>query len=132
MAPSTSQEKFVLYAVLAGLFGALSAVAGKLSVSGDIDTNVIKTVLRVGGIAANAFCTAQMWRFYLKALSLGPTAVAQTLNTGTNFAVSALLGITIFGETVTPLWCLGAACCAAGLVLVVSDPKQKGTATPKE
>ena len=121
MVSATEQGRFITYAVLAGFFGAMSGVVGKLSVTPALE---IFFVLRVAFFASNAFCTGQMWRFYLKALSLGPTALAQTLNTGTNFPVSALSGIIIFGETITPLWCLGAALAAAGLVLVVVSTKQ--------
>lgn len=68
---------------------------------------------------SNAFFTAQMWRYYLKSLSLGPTPVCQIVNTGTNFAVSALVGIVFFSEAVDTMWCCGAALVVIGLGMVV-------------
>jgi uncharacterized membrane protein len=114
------QRQFVTYAVLAGFFGAMSGVVGKLSVTAQMEVFVL---FRVLFFASNIYATGQMWRFYLKALSLGPTAMAQTMNTATNFAVSALSGVLIFGEQISLLWCVGAAMCAAGLVLTVSSQK---------
>ncbi|KEG14334.1 hypothetical protein DQ04_00521190 [Trypanosoma grayi] len=135
---------FFLYASLAGTFGALSAVVGKLAVaesSGEsiaaLATPLLSAVgvhiagaqlsgvllLAVRGLllAVNAFCTAQMWRWYLKALSCGPTAVCQIINTGTNFAVSALFGLLVFREEITVSWAAGALLVVVGLALVVTD-----------
>lgn len=106
--------------MLAGMFGALSGVTGKLSVSGD-DVSLIMMAARVVLFLGNAVCTGQMWRYYLKALSLGPTPIAQVLNTGTNFAVSAICGILVFGEAVNWIWCVGAAAAAVGLALIATD-----------
>lgn len=97
---------FLFYAALAGTFGAMSGVVGKVSVASTFELHLI---FRIMFFAANAVCTGQMWRYYLKALALGSTPVCSIVNTGVNFAVSAILGILVFGETVTALWCLGAA-----------------------
>ncbi len=120
-------HRFLPFAMLAGLFGALSGVVGKLSVTGDME---IVAWARMSFFAANAVCTALMWRFFLKSLSLGPTAVASTLNTGTNFAVSALFGALLFGEEVTALWCVGAAVCCAGMVLIVTEQDHSKASAP--
>lgn len=117
---SSNQSRFVLYAMMAGTFGALSGAVGKLSVTDELTLGVL---FRVLFFASNGLFTAQMWRYYLKALSLGPTPTCQILNTGTNFAVSATLGLWLFGETVNALWMAGAVCVAVGLALIVSDPQ---------
>jgi drug/metabolite transporter (DMT)-like permease len=59
------------------------------------------------------------------ALSLrGMTQMGSVLgtvtNTGTNFAASALLGWTVFGETLTLVWWAGAGMIVAGTVLVAT------------
>lgn len=77
--------------------------------------------LRILFFASNAFFTAQMWRYYIKSLALGPTPVCQIINTGTNFAVSAFFGIVFFGEEVTVMWAAGALLVVLGLGLVVSS-----------
>ncbi|CUF50774.1 transmembrane protein, putative [Bodo saltans] len=121
---SSVNYSFVLYAMLAGAFGALSGVAGKLSVT---DSVALAVYFRVATFIANGFCTAQMWRYYLKALSLGSTPTCQVINTATNFIVSAAVGFAVFGEEVNSLWCLGATLVVCGLGLIVSDP---GVPTP--
>ncbi|ESL06861.1 hypothetical protein TRSC58_05458 [Trypanosoma rangeli SC58] len=143
---STASRAFFLYASLAGMFGALSAVVGKLAVAESSGNSLIAAVasffawvnlnhadswwahvalLGIRGLlfASNVFFTAQMWRCYLKALSCGPTPVCQILNTGTNFAVSAILGLVIFREEITAMWAVGALLVVAGLAVVVSDTK---------
>lgn len=86
-------------------------------------TVCVEAVLRVGFFCSNAFFVGQMWRFFLKSLSLGPTPVSQIINTGTNFAVSALLGLVFFREEVNVMWAAGALLVVVGLALVVTDPQ---------
>lgn len=120
MAPTQQQQRsFVLFAMLAGTFGALSGVVGKLSVTSDV---ALEWYLRVVCFAANGLCTAEMWRYYLKALSLGPTPTCQILNTGANFAVSALFGYAVFHEAINAMWLLGAMLVVLGLGITATDP----------
>lgn len=135
---------FLLNASLAGACGALSGVVGKLAVESarvpalvrsggaclQLDPGTMALVqatlpwlLRIGFFLLNAVLTGSMWRFYLKALSQGPTPVCQILNTGTNFVVSAFAGLIFFAEEVTPMWAAGALLIVLGLTLVVSDPQ---------
>lgn len=143
-------QLFIFYASLAGCCGALSGVVGKMAVAstsvvefakfiGFVDSNYspnsqneegenywgivtwILLLLRVLFLVSNAVFTAQMWRYYVKSLSLGPTAVCQIINTGTNFAVSAFIGIVFFGEQVNAMWAFGALLVVLGLALVVSS-----------
>ncbi|KAF8279698.1 hypothetical protein TcG_08785 [Trypanosoma cruzi] len=141
---SKTSRMFFAHASLAGAFGALSAVVGKLAVTNDSGSSlfvalasffsrgelrdaelqwvgVVTLVIRVLLLASNIFFTAQMWRWHLKALSCGPTPVCQIVNTGTNFAVSAFLGLFVFREEITAMWAVGALLVAIGLALVVSD-----------
>ncbi|CCW60407.1 unnamed protein product [Phytomonas sp. EM1] len=85
--------------------------------------SVLSWLLRSVFFIANAFFTGQMWRYYLKALSAGSTPVCQILNTGTNFAVSAFIGILFFLEEVNVMWVCGALMVLAGLALIVMDPR---------
>lgn len=135
---------FLVNASLAGACGALSGVVGKLAVESarvptlvrtgslylHLDAHTTETVqavvpwlLRIAFFVLNAVLTGSMWRFYLKALSQGPTPVCQILNTGTNFVVSAFAGLVFFAEEVTPMWGAGALLIVMGLALVVSDPQ---------
>ncbi|KAK7198146.1 hypothetical protein NESM_000771200 [Novymonas esmeraldas] len=134
---------FFLNASIAGACGALSGVVGKLAVESARVPSLVRSggaylqldpatmesvqavvpwVLRVAFFLMNAVLTGSMWRFYLKALSQGPTPVCQILNTGTNFVVSALAGLVFFAEEVTLMWGAGALLIVCGLALVVSDP----------
>lgn len=114
---------FFFYAALAGTFGALSGVAGKLSVA---DTFQYATEwLRLVFFTFNGICTAQMWRYYLKALANGPTPMCSIVSTGTNFVLSAVCGILIFGETVNALWCVGAGLVVGGLAVIATAEKTK-------
>lgn len=141
-APGGKASAFFLLASAAGACGALSGVVGKVAVASESipDSSVQRTAALLGGrdseialtvvpyllrllfFLLNAVFTAQMWRFYVKALSFGPTPVCSIVSTGTNFAVSALVGLLVFGEEVTALWAFGALLVVAGLALIVSNP----------
>lgn len=149
-AAASVSNLFFVYATLAGACGALSGVVGKVAVSPTAVNTMVQffsgkaseavasssssssssgvaagllLILRVVFFASNAFFTGQMWRYYIKSLSLGPTPVCQIINTGTNFAVSALMGIVFFGETVNVMWAVGAFFVVIGLALVVVSTK---------
>ncbi|KAG8343063.1 hypothetical protein TRVL_06111 [Trypanosoma vivax] len=142
------RHNYLPKAALAGLFGAASATLGKLAVTGSESDSFataispimdllgapssgsywaagVPVVFRIVLLGANAFCTAQMWRWYVKALSQGPTPVCQIVNTGMNFVASALLGFVVFQELVTLTWFGGALLVAVGLTLVVMDAEQR-------
>ncbi|KAG5495546.1 hypothetical protein GH5_03209 [Leishmania sp. Ghana 2012 LV757] len=135
---------FCVNASIAGVCGALSGVVGKLAVESarvplmvqrgglylgldpaamEMVQTVVPWLLRIFFFLMNAILTGSMWRFYLKALSQGPTLVCQILNTGTNFVASALAGLVLFAEEFTPMWGAGALLIVLGLALVVSDPQ---------
>jgi uncharacterized membrane protein len=119
----------VMSAVAAGLFAALSGVLGKLSVTNEVD---VPWLLRMIFFALNPVCTVQMWRYYLKALSVAPTPKCQIVNAGTNFAASAILGVIIFSETINLLWMCGAALVALGLAVIGAGDGNPGVASQKD
>ncbi|CCW67709.1 unnamed protein product [Phytomonas sp. Hart1] len=96
--------------------GVSSVIMSKWMVS------ALPLVFRSIFLITNVVLTGQMWCFYLKALSVGPTPVCQILNTGTNFAVSAFVGIFFFLEEVNVMWVCGALMVFVGLALIVMDP----------
>lgn len=106
---------FLFFAALAGACGALSGIFGKLSVD---DSWPFAVPVRVVLFSLNIVATSFMWRYYLKALALGPTPIAQMVNTAANFAVTAVVGIGLFGEAVSSLWCIGAALTCVGLSMI--------------
>jgi drug/metabolite transporter (DMT)-like permease len=60
-----------------------------------------------------------MWGLYTQALANAPSAIqANIVNTAVNFVVAALLGLAIFGESLPPLWWVGASLLVAGTVLI--------------
>lgn len=120
---------FAMYAMFAGVFAAGSAFVGKLSVTGDREIFWLFRILLFG---SNAFFTAQMWRYYLKSLQMGPTGLCSIVNTGTNFAVSAFLGITFFGEVVNWVWWLGALLCCLGLSIAVTEEGEQALPSGNE
>ena len=84
---------------------------------------ILQAVARVCLFALNGAATGQMWRYYLKSLSVTPsTALAQMVNTGTNFLVSVVCGIVVFREDVEslkdPLWLTGVALVIIGMALI--------------
>ena len=76
----------------------------------------------------NILSNIMMWALFTRALTASPstTKVAIT-NTSSNFLVTALFGMIVFGERVAGLWWLGAAAMGAGCILVgMRDEKDKG------
>lgn len=60
-----------------------------------------------------------MWAFFTRALTAGPsTTKVSVTNTTSNFLITALLGLVVFGEVVGGWFWLGAVMMAFGCVLV--------------
>ena len=123
----SENRSMVFFAAVAGMFAAISGVLGKLSVTPDLE---LPWLLRMIFFALNPYCTVQMWRYYLKALSVAPTPKCQIINAGTNFAVSAILGIVIFSETTNAMWMCGAALVAIGLAVIATNDDADKTIGP--
>lgn len=60
-----------------------------------------------------------MWALFTRALTVSPSTTKVSItNTSTNFLVTAVLGMIVFGEQVRGLWWLGAAMMGVGCILV--------------
>ena len=113
---------FVAFAALAGLCGALSGFAVKIAMSGwTLGPLPVVAVFAIF-MALNAALTGQMWRYYLKALSLGPTPATMMTSTAVNMTVSAAVGALVLGEHIGIQYAAGAALMAIGLALIARSP----------
>ncbi|KAL4234786.1 hypothetical protein ACF0H5_006428 [Mactra antiquata] len=120
-------------AVIAGTMAALASISAKLAVTADIvhdlclqfsqeinifcdSISLLVRCLCVGGIF---LFNALMWTFYTKSLQFCPSTVEATItNTGANFIVSAIFGLTIFGEKLSFQWWIGSCLILVGLMLI--------------
>jgi drug/metabolite transporter (DMT)-like permease len=60
-----------------------------------------------------------MWSLFTTALARGTsTTQVSIMNTSTNFLLTALMGLFIFGEDLPPMWWVGATLLVAGSVIV--------------
>uniref|UniRef100_A0A7S4FGS8 EamA domain-containing protein n=1 Tax=Eutreptiella gymnastica TaxID=73025 RepID=A0A7S4FGS8_9EUGL len=134
--------RFFSLGVVAGTFGCLSSVFGKLSVESDspsllrwallesavLDGVALETVLmgaRVVSFGLNVICTALMWRYYIQAMASVTSAKASVVSTGTNFVLTALAGAVMFQEQLNWAWFIGAGLIVLGLFLIVQGNVDK-------
>ncbi|KAJ3597519.1 hypothetical protein NHX12_001042 [Muraenolepis orangiensis] len=126
-----------VYAVLAGLLGAVASSSAKLSLGADY----LKTMCDRGGMGSwspgetpcdwlhiplRLVCggllfssNAVMWTFFSKALRHCPSSARATVTTtASNFVSSAFLGRLIFGETHAALWWVGMFLTLSGLLVL--------------
>jgi drug/metabolite transporter (DMT)-like permease len=115
-------SSFVVFAALAGVCGALSGFAVKIATSGWPLGPLPVVVVFAVFMAVNVLLTGQMWRFYLKALALGPTPATMMTSTAVNMTVSAAVGALVLGEHIGPQYAAGAALMAIGLALIAKSP----------
>lgn len=67
----------------------------------------------------------QMWTLFTKALAKGSsTTQVSIINTSTNFMLTALLGLWVFGEALPPMWWAGATLLVIGNVVVGRKDEQ--------
>lgn len=121
---------YVVYAAIAGLCGALSGVAVKIATAGTGIGPIPAVAVFVIFMAANAALTGQMWRFYLKGLSCGPTPPTMMTSTAVNMSVSACVGAVAFGEHLSARYWGGAALMVVGLALMAKAPAGGANARP--
>lgn len=77
-------------------------------------------------LAIFALSNVLMWWAYTKSLSLSDSSVqCLAINTGTNFALTGILGYVFFMETHSILWCFGLSMVFVGICLLVTDEKLK-------
>ncbi|KAJ1641864.1 hypothetical protein J3B02_002821 [Coemansia erecta] len=140
------EYKYVLapsnfFAILGGAFAALGSVSAKLAVAQDQQqtsmlTQLIHQVLpetlsnaralaaisRGMMLGCIALCNFFMWLFFTKALRFGDsTPRVMMLQTISNFAVTALCGVYLFGDVLSLQWWGGASLIAIGLVMLNSE-----------
>lgn len=112
------------FALIAGTFAAGASFFGKLAVDGYLlpsltSSGPLLLILRVASFATVFVMNALMWAFFTKALSLSTTSVQATVvNVVSNFLTTALLGVLVFKETLTPSWWLGAGLILTGTILL--------------
>jgi drug/metabolite transporter (DMT)-like permease len=72
-----------------------------------------------------------MWGLYTRALSMAPSSIqASIVNTSSNFIITALLGMGVFGEKLPMQWWIGAGLLISGSVVIgrrEEEPKAEET-----
>lgn len=128
------------YSVCSGCLAALASVLGKLAFTPGpellklIDLNAFApfrplvnlTAIKDYLLVINVTCfilmvltNGLMWTTFTKALAMSAATIEATVvNTASNFIVTAFLGITLFGELIGLVWCLGSIMILIGLVCV--------------
>ncbi|KAG5972402.1 hypothetical protein E4U58_006612 [Claviceps cyperi] len=125
---------WVLYAMASGACAAFNGVFAKLTTTSLTSTlsssiahllhlpgyhNAFEVLIRGIFFALNLTFNGIMWTLFTKALARGTsTTQVSVLNTGTNFVVTALLGLVIFSEALPPMWWAGAGLLVVGNVVV--------------
>ncbi|KAJ2455690.1 hypothetical protein EV183_000537 [Coemansia sp. RSA 2336] len=127
------------FAILGGVFAALSSVTAKLTV--DLNSEYVASLLsllmpaaprhvaqlasRSLLVASTVACNFFMWLFFTKALRYSSsTARAVTLQTVSNFATTAVCGTVLFGDTLALQWWAGVSLIAVGLAILNSQKTQ--------
>lgn len=111
---------FFAAAGCAGLCGALSGIAVKVAVGGSL-VSVPAPVVFAVFMALNAALTGLMWRYYLKALNLGPTPATMMVTTAVNMSISAGVGVVVFGEHLSAQFVAGSAVMVVGLAMIATQ-----------
>ncbi|KAL2006312.1 hypothetical protein VTN00DRAFT_9966 [Thermoascus crustaceus] len=141
-----SQPKWLLLAIASGTFAALNGLFAKLTTT-DLTTSIsrgfshllnlpestdqgVEVLVRATFFALNLLSNITMWALFTRALTASPSTTKVSItNTASNFLVTAILGMIVFGEHVRGLWWLGAAMMGAGCILVGmrdGDREKKG------
>ncbi|KAJ1665950.1 Transmembrane protein 42 [Coemansia sp. RSA 1813] len=126
------------FAFVGGVCASLGSVGAKLAVvSGEQTAGVsmavhevfpaasprtvdmVSRVLMVGFVGV---CNFLMWLFFTKALRYGDsTARVMMVQTVSNFAATAVLGVQLFGDALSLRWWSGASLIAVGLVFLQAE-----------
>ncbi|PIO67754.1 hypothetical protein TELCIR_10486, partial [Teladorsagia circumcincta] len=112
------------YAMAAGTFGASAAISSKLA----FGHYVVEKEIEMFAVTFAIFALSNvlMWWTYTKSLSLAGSSIeCLAINTGTNFALTGVLGYLFFSETHSVLWCLGLSLVFVGVCLLATDDKEK-------
>ncbi|CAJ0589253.1 unnamed protein product [Cylicocyclus nassatus] len=107
-----------------GAAGAVAAIASKFAFgeySGTAQYEKFALSLVVFAVS-----NVLMWWAYTKSLSLADSTVqCMAVNTGTNFALTGILGYLLFSESHSIFWCFGLSLVFVGVCLLANDDKEK-------
>lgn len=83
------------------------------------DHPLLELTIRIFFLSLNVLSNVTMWALFTRALTAGPSTTKVSItNTASNFLVTAVLGMAVFGEVVGGLWWVGAGLMGGGCVLV--------------
>ncbi|KAJ1940787.1 hypothetical protein FBU59_003704 [Linderina macrospora] len=124
------------FAILGGTFASLSSVSAKLAVAQNtttlttalhqimpkLDPTLLSLFTRALMLVAIGACNFFMWLFFTKALRYGDsTARVMMVQTVSNFVVTAVAGVYLFGDVLSMRWWCGATLIAVGLTCLNSE-----------
>ncbi|CAJ0587025.1 unnamed protein product, partial [Mesorhabditis spiculigera] len=114
----------IVYPVLAGVFASLAAIASKVTFANYSWQNDPLPFLAF--LSAALVSNVLMWLFFTKALARSTSTVkVMAINTGTNFALTGILGAAIWGETHSIVWWLGLSLVISGSALLLNEEDEK-------
>ncbi|MCJ1470594.1 hypothetical protein MMC07_009240 [Pseudocyphellaria aurata] len=94
-----------------------SAIATTIGLSAS--NRIVEFFIRATCFLLNLAFNALMWALFTAALTrASSTTRVSIINTSSNFMLTALLGLIVFGERLPPLWWLGAGFLVAGNVVI--------------
>eukprot|EP00761_Pharyngomonas_kirbyi_P011615 gb/GECH01011641.1/.p1 GENE.gb/GECH01011641.1/~~gb/GECH01011641.1/.p1 ORF type:complete len:150 (+),score=25.13 gb/GECH01011641.1/:1-450(+) len=147
-----SISKGIIRAIVAGSFGALSSVCGKLATDGNqklventlciifhnlceqrsqiIDS--VEYISRFLLFFMNIVFTGMMWSNFVISMQHLNTTTASLLNTAANFVFTAMLAVLIFDEALQVSWWLGASLMVGGVCLLVAGEQQSTSLNKKQ
>ena len=151
---TTTQSWIVVDSFMAGLFGALASVFGKLafssnsilvtfledkcpqvdlySVGGELACTYVVYLCRVLMFVIMGWVNAMMFHFAFKAMNTEGSLSGTVTTTSCNFVFTALLGYFLFREELSLMWFVGAACIAIGVCLVTMGKDRKAMMVSKK
>ena len=143
-----SKPLLLTYGVQAGMFACLASLFGKLALSDDdimqicmkigdrYDMDIVAPCARISPLIRAAcfgmifISNSFMWLFFTKTLNVSATtAEAVAVNSATNFSLSGLSGMVLFGEAISWKWAAGTLCIILGLFCInLSQPSKEAEA----
>ncbi|VDM75858.1 unnamed protein product [Strongylus vulgaris] len=108
----------------AGAAGAIAAIASKFAFGEySIDKQYEKFVL---SLLVFVVSNILMWWAYTKSLAQADSTLqCMAVNTGTNFALTGVLGYIFFSESHSIFWCFGLSLVFVGVCLLANVDKEK-------
>ncbi|XP_012533809.1 transmembrane protein 42 [Monomorium pharaonis] len=112
-------------AIIAGVFGTIGSLLGKLP--GGADASSLLSLLVKGAlIVFMIVCNTVGNTFFVKALHASGSSLPITITSAaTNYVCSALVGFMVFGESVSLSWWCGTSMVLLGLMLICNVPAEK-------